>query len=302
MQSVGKGRSVLLFESKSPIGCASCIAIYLINTIIYTTGTAMRIAACTAAVMCVCVCLLLCVCLTQAGRTLLSLLGVIADAEDATLSGAPDFPVAVRTRLLVGEATYAIREQPSYAAAFRRDADAGDDVLVRVVLRQRGESLAATVAAAATAAAAADGKGANSPRTPSGLVGIPSKDMATSRGVSEQRLTGSRPGSSTLQVQEGGPQQPELFGDDAETHWTSAGDGFDDAGTGWVMTEHAQQDPQADVALQQQGQQQGLVSPPPRSAASISSISQAPQQHAGPGQRYRQARAGSRVAPALPLE
>jgi hypothetical protein len=70
--------------------------------------------------------------LLQAGRWLLNTLGLIEDSDEGELSGVPEFPVAVRTQLLVGEASYAIQEQPSYAAAFARTEDAVEDVLVQV--------------------------------------------------------------------------------------------------------------------------------------------------------------------------
>jgi hypothetical protein len=57
---------------------------------------------------------------------------LIEDEDEGELSGVPEFPVAVRTQLLVGEASYAIQEQPSYAAAFARTEDAVEDVLVQV--------------------------------------------------------------------------------------------------------------------------------------------------------------------------
>jgi hypothetical protein len=70
--------------------------------------------------------------LLQAGRWLLNTVGLIEDNDEGELSGVPEFPVAVRTQLLVGEASYAIQEQPSYAAAFARTEDAVEDVLVQV--------------------------------------------------------------------------------------------------------------------------------------------------------------------------
>lgn len=76
--------------------------------------------------------LLLPLLLLQSGRWLLNMAGAIEDNEEAELSGVPEFPVAVRTQLLVGEASYAIQEQPSYAAAFARTEDAVEDVLVQV--------------------------------------------------------------------------------------------------------------------------------------------------------------------------
>lgn len=60
------------------------------------------------------------------------MVGVIADKEEAEVSGVPEFPVAVRTQLLVGESSYAIQAQPTYAAAFSRMEDAVGDVLVQV--------------------------------------------------------------------------------------------------------------------------------------------------------------------------
>lgn len=70
------------------------------------------------------------VCL-QAGRWVLSCLGRISDQECTEESGLPDFPLAVRTQLLVGETSYAIQAQPSYAAAFSKTQDIGE-VMVQV--------------------------------------------------------------------------------------------------------------------------------------------------------------------------
>jgi hypothetical protein len=53
--------------------------------------------------------------LLQAGRSLLSLVGVIADAEELAISGAPEFAIALRTQLLVGAASYAIQVRPEAA-------------------------------------------------------------------------------------------------------------------------------------------------------------------------------------------
>jgi hypothetical protein len=60
------------------------------------------------------------------------MLGVIADNEDTVHTGAPEFPVAVRTQLLVGEASYAIQDQPAYAAAFTKMEHMEEDVCVKV--------------------------------------------------------------------------------------------------------------------------------------------------------------------------
>lgn len=61
--------------------------------------------------------------------------GVTVDKEqEPEVSGAPEFPVAVRTQLLVGESSYAIQAQPMYASAFTRVEDAVGDVLVQVGL------------------------------------------------------------------------------------------------------------------------------------------------------------------------
>ncbi|WIA18083.1 hypothetical protein OEZ85_009564 [Tetradesmus obliquus] len=78
----------------------------------------------------------------KSGRWLLNMAGAIEDNEEAELSGVPEFPVAVHTQLLVGEASYAIQEQPSYAAAFARTEDAVEDVLVQVVMKRGAEKLA----------------------------------------------------------------------------------------------------------------------------------------------------------------
>lgn len=60
------------------------------------------------------------------------MLGLVADNEDMQHTGAPEFPVAVRTQLLVGEASYAIQDQPAYATAFTKMEDADEDVCVKV--------------------------------------------------------------------------------------------------------------------------------------------------------------------------
>lgn len=60
------------------------------------------------------------------------MVGVIADKMDDEVTGVPEFPIAVRTQLLVGESSYAIQAQPEYAAAFTRMEDAVGDVLVQV--------------------------------------------------------------------------------------------------------------------------------------------------------------------------
>jgi len=69
----------------------------------------------------------------QGVRSVLSFAGLIADSEDLQITGAPEFGLALRTQLLVGGGTYAIQEQPEYAAAFGgREEDAGDgEVKVR---------------------------------------------------------------------------------------------------------------------------------------------------------------------------
>lgn len=79
--------------------------------------------------------LLLCTLWLQAGRWLLNMAGLIADAEDTQQTGAPEFPVAVRTQLLVGEASYAIQDQPAYAAAFTKMEHMEEDVCVQVRVR-----------------------------------------------------------------------------------------------------------------------------------------------------------------------
>lgn len=66
----------------------------------------------------------------QAGRFLMSLAGVIEDQEDLGLTGAPEFIVAVRTQLMLGESSYAIQLQPAYAHAFAKLDD--DDGIVQV--------------------------------------------------------------------------------------------------------------------------------------------------------------------------
>jgi hypothetical protein len=60
------------------------------------------------------------------------MLGLVADNEDTQHTGAPEFPVAVRTQLLVGEASYALQDQPAYATAFTKMGDADEDVCVKV--------------------------------------------------------------------------------------------------------------------------------------------------------------------------
>lgn len=76
----------------------------------------------------------------QAARGLLSLLGLIANAERAVASGAPEFAIALRTQLLVGGDTYAIQAQPEYEAAFGRPEAAGGDGEVQVGARARGRT------------------------------------------------------------------------------------------------------------------------------------------------------------------
>jgi hypothetical protein len=68
----------------------------------------------------------------QAGRWLLNMAGLIADDEDTQHTGAPEFSVAVRTQLLVGEASYAIQDQPAYATAFTKMEHMEEDVCVQV--------------------------------------------------------------------------------------------------------------------------------------------------------------------------
>lgn len=58
--------------------------------------------------------------------------GLIADDEDTQHTGAPEFSVAVRTQLLVGEASYAIQDQPAYATAFTQMEHMEEDVCVQV--------------------------------------------------------------------------------------------------------------------------------------------------------------------------
>lgn len=82
-----------------------------------------------------------CLCLdaAQAGRWLLNMAGVISDKEETQTTGAPEFPVAVRTQLLVGQISYAIQDQPAYAAAFTSMEgvpEADVQVQVRVALIQ----------------------------------------------------------------------------------------------------------------------------------------------------------------------
>lgn len=74
------------------------------------------------------------------------MLGVIADNEDTVHTGAPEFPVAVRTQLLVGEVSYAIQDQPAYAAAFTKMEHMEEDVWVKVRMRKRCGRLPLTVA------------------------------------------------------------------------------------------------------------------------------------------------------------
>eukprot|EP00775_Hariotina_reticulata_P002590 gene2590-2892_t len=76
----------------------------------------------------------------SAGRWVLSCLGRISDQECTEESGLPDFPLAVRTQLLVGETSYAIQAQPSYAAAFSKTQDVGE-VMVQVVMKKGGKAL-----------------------------------------------------------------------------------------------------------------------------------------------------------------
>lgn len=79
----------------------------------------------------------------QAGRWLLMAAGLLTDKEETEVSGVPEFPVAVRTQLLVGETSYAIQAQPAYAAAFSKMEDAIGDVLVQV--SRRHDNSAASV-------------------------------------------------------------------------------------------------------------------------------------------------------------
>eukprot|EP00878_Enallax_costatus_P038361 GHUV01043572.1.p1 GENE.GHUV01043572.1~~GHUV01043572.1.p1 ORF type:complete len:312 (+),score=102.46 GHUV01043572.1:276-1211(+) len=80
--------------------------------------------------------------LYQGVRWMLSMVGVIADDEDDEVTGVPEFPIAVRTQLLVGESSYAIQAQPQYTAAFTRMEDAVGDVLVQVVMKKGAGMLA----------------------------------------------------------------------------------------------------------------------------------------------------------------
>lgn len=52
-------------------------------------------------------------------RNLASFLGIIKDSgiEDKPVSGYPSFPIAVRSRLLVGPSSYAIQTNPNYMQA-----------------------------------------------------------------------------------------------------------------------------------------------------------------------------------------
>jgi hypothetical protein len=68
----------------------------------------------------------------QAGRWLLNMLGLIADDEESHQTGAPEFNVAVRTQLLVGETSYAIQDNPAYAAAFAKMENMEEDMVVKV--------------------------------------------------------------------------------------------------------------------------------------------------------------------------
>jgi hypothetical protein len=60
------------------------------------------------------------------------MLGLVADREDTQHTGAPEFTVAVRTQLLVGETSYAIQDQPAYATAFTKMEHMEEDVCVKV--------------------------------------------------------------------------------------------------------------------------------------------------------------------------
>jgi len=71
----------------------------------------------------------------QAGRWLLNMMGLVPDKEDTQHTGAPEFPVAVRTQLLVGETSYAIQDQPAYAAAFTRMENMEEDACVQACPR-----------------------------------------------------------------------------------------------------------------------------------------------------------------------
>ncbi len=85
----------------------------------------------------------------QAGRSLLSFLGLIADSEDHQISGAPEFGLALRTQLLVGGDTYAIQKQPEYEAAFGRHEEEEGDGEVKVALRQGAKQAASAASAEA---------------------------------------------------------------------------------------------------------------------------------------------------------
>jgi hypothetical protein len=56
-----------------------------------------------------------------------SFLGVFPESDKLKLSGAPEFTVAMRTQLLVGQSTYAIQQSPEYAHAFASMEDEGDE-------------------------------------------------------------------------------------------------------------------------------------------------------------------------------
>lgn len=71
----------------------------------------------------------------QAGHWLLNMMGLVPDKEDTHQTGAPEFPVAVRTQLLVGETSYAIQDQPAYAAAFTRMEHMEEDACVQACPR-----------------------------------------------------------------------------------------------------------------------------------------------------------------------
>jgi hypothetical protein len=65
------------------------------------------------------------------GRKALSAAGVIDDKDEAHLSGAPEFNLALRMQLLVGSTSYAIQQQSEYRAAFVRMTE-GEEVTVQV--------------------------------------------------------------------------------------------------------------------------------------------------------------------------
>jgi hypothetical protein len=265
----------------------------------------------------------------QAGRALLNMAGLIADAEDTQQTGAPEFSVAVRTQLLVGQASYSILEQPAYSAAFTRmEGSTEHEVQVQVRVEQCGPARVQALLAppppllpadrqvvlrgASRKRAAVGGGGSDAPElqgpATAVLGGSPRTQSALLRGAAPLGNSNLQPaavGAAPLGVDDGSwePPQQQLAAHGSHrssSHHSSSGSSRADSRGATRESQLAMGGggvPEGCQAAAAAAAAAGWVQQGPPLAVQQQPEQQ--QQQLSAAQRFRQARASNQVAPAM---